>query len=195
MKPFERHRLKWNDCTACPLCEGRQKVVLFRGQIPCDVMMIGEAPGASEDVLGSPFIGPAGHLLDEIIKTADQSRFADFEDWNDHASLRVGFSNLVACIPLGDDGNKVKEPPDEAIKACSSRLEEMLMMCKPKLVVCVGKLPWKWLPKLFGVSQWTDRELITIAHPAYLLKLDPSQYGLALHQAVVTLADAFRELE
>lgn len=192
MKPFQQHLLNWKNCTACSLCEGRRNVVLFRGQIPCDVLMIGEAPGASEDVLGSPFTGPAGHLLDEIIRTADQSRFTDFEDWNNSPSVRIGFTNLVSCIPIGDDGSKVKEPPDEAIKACAPRLQEIVEICKPRLIVCVGQLPKKWLGK---VIPHRDATSVQITHPAVLLRMDASQYGLAYRQCVVTLADAFRELE
>lgn len=197
MKPFQRHQLKWKNCTACSLCEGRRNVVLFRGQIPNDVLMIGEAPGASEDVIGSPFVGPAGRLLDEIIQQAMpiEVAFDELGEERHEPRFRVGFTNLIACIPLGDDGNKVKEPPEETIKTCFDRLGEIVEICKPKLVVCAGQLPKKWLPKLFGVSQWTASELITITHPAALLRMDASQYGLAYRQCVVTLADAFRELK
>lgn len=182
MTKFQTHQAKWNNCTACPLCEGRRNVVLFRGHISCDVLYIGEAPGASEDVIGSPFVGPAGHLLDEIISkaTGDQE-------------LRVGYTNLIACIPLGDDSNKVKEPSEESIRSCAPRLQEIVEISKPRLVVFVGKLPAKWFHHC--VSNRQGLPTVTITHPAALLRMDGFQQGLAIQQVVVTLRDAFAGLE
>lgn len=193
MTKFQLHQQTWKNCTACSLCNNRRNVVLFRGQLPCDVLFIGEGPSQSDDVLGSPFVGPAGHQLDEIIKKADQSRFEDFEEWNNTASLRFGFTHLTACIPLNE--GRICEPPEESIKACSTRLEEILLICKPKLVVCVGKLPDKWLPKLFGSNQHINDNMIVITHPAAIMRMEGFQQGLAIQQIVVTLRDAFAELQ
>lgn len=206
MTKFQRHQVNWKSCTACSLCEGRRNVVLFRGQIPCDVLFIGEAPGASEDVIGSPFTGPAGHLLDDIVsKAMDKAGHEHdtgaqrpdggwYSEWRP-ADLRVGYTNLISCIPLDESGSKVKEPPEESIKACEDRLEEILLICKPKLVVCVGKLPEKWLPKLFGSAQHVNDNMVTITHPAAILRMEGFQQGLATQQVVVTLRDAFAGLE
>ena len=196
MTKFQIHQQTWKNCTACSLCQGRRNVVLFRGQIPCDVLFIGEAPGASEDVLGSPFVGPAGHLLDGIISKAMPEEYATDENGDDVYSpkFRVGYTNLIACIPLDESGSKVKEPPEQSIKACETRLGEIIEVCSPKLVVCVGKLPEKWLPKLFGFSPNLFDRLVTITHPAALLRMEGFQQGLATQQAVVTLRDAFAGL-
>lgn len=62
-----QHQAKWQNCQACPLHQNRTQVVTFRGDNPCDVLLVGEAPGRSEDALGEPFVGEAGYCLKEII--------------------------------------------------------------------------------------------------------------------------------
>lgn len=198
MTKFQLHQQTWNSCTACSLCNDRRNVVLFRGQLPCDVLFIGEGPSQSDDVLGSPFVGPAGHQLDEIIEQAmEESRIGFTPDGDEIDAvapyLRFGFTHLTACIPLNEEG-RICEPPEEAIKACSTRLEEILLICKPKLVVCVGKLPEKWLSKLFGSRQYINDNMIAITHPAAIMRMEGFQQGLAIQQIVVTLRDAFADL-
>lgn len=200
MTKFQLHKQRWEHCTDCPLCEGRQNVVLFRGSVPCDVLFVGEAPGQSEDVIGTPFVGPAGHLLDQIVEQAlsqaghEQDTGAPRPDggwystW-EPADLRIGYTNLIACIPLDETGSKVHEPPEQSIKACRTRLEEQIDLCKPKLVVCVGKLAKKYLP-----PYW-EGPTVEIIHPAAILRAEVAQQTLLVRQAVVTLADAFGELE
>lgn len=170
---WKTHKAKWSDCTLCDLSECRKKVVLRRGKIPCDILMVGEAPGTSEDALGESFIGPAGHLLDQIIARSFP------------LGVRVAFTTLVACIPKDAKGNKVKEPPKKAIQACADRLKNFIRLCNPKAVVAVGKLPSKYLPELLN----EETELIEIPHPAYILRADTYQRTLALKKCEVILRD------
>lgn len=198
MTRFQLHKRRWENCTDCPLCEGRQQVVLFRGSVPCDVLFCGEAPGQSEDVIGTPFVGPAGYLLDEIVKSAmpvDPDN--DGEVPQTKIDLRLGYTNLIACLPLDETGSKVKEPPEESIKKCSDRLLEIVGICRPKLIVSVGKLPEKWLKKILFNDPESDlsANTVTIVHPAAILRAEVAQQTLLVRQAVVTLADAFGELE
>lgn len=187
---FQLHRQKWADCQLCPLCETRTHVVLARGSVPCDVLFIGEAPGLSEDVLGSPFVGPAGKLLDEIIRVS----IGDFiwpgvTDENDNdVPITWGFTNLVACIPRGDDGAKFTEPPEESIKACRQRLDEFIAISQPKLIVRVGTLSQKWL------TQSAADHTCNIVHPAAILRADVTQRGLMRQRAAVALRDAVAEM-
>ena len=180
MSKWTDHKKKWSFCTACPLHERRKKVVLARGKLPCDMLFVGEAPGASEDVLGRPFIGPAGKLLDSIIEEAVPDE------------VSIGFTNLVACIPKDESGSKTKEPEQDHIIACSNRLEEILKMAKPAVLIMVGKLSEKWMPSQFGddiAETW-----ISVIHPAALLRMDASQKPLAIQRTIVTLRDAAEEL-
>ena len=174
MTPYKRFQKRWNNCTDCFLCKKRNKIVLLRGKVPCSVLFIGEAPGVSEDLLGKPFVGPAGKLLDKIIKEATDSK--------DYA-----LTNLVACIPKNEEGNKVSEPSEECIKACQERLQATVALCRPKVIVQVGKLAKKWVPKLLG----NGFSYVTIVHPAAILRADPMQRQLTIQRSIVMVRDAF----
>jgi len=178
---YQAHRKKWIDCTACPLHQGRTQVVLARGHLPADILFVGEAPGASEDVLGRPFVGPAGHLLDSIV---DQALDAV-------PGIGVAFTNLVACIPkTGATTAKIGEPPAQAIQACNPRLLELIDLCHPQLIVGVGVLATKHLEALDSSMVM----VISIVHPAAILRMDISQRGLAIQRATIALEDAATEL-
>lgn len=172
-------------------------MVLYKGKIPCDVLFIGEAPGDSEDVSGIPFSGPAGQLLDAAINSA-----LDVENWRKQSPFRLGFTNLVACVPkeevpIEEGSNtttivKSGEPAKESIESCASRLEEMYKIARPKKVVCVGKLSEKYVPKTLDIA---IEDTIGITHPAAVLRMDYSQKGLAYQRVIVQLEDLFYELE
>ena len=190
LSPFKQHVEKWKDCTRCSLHHGRKHVVISRGQVPCDILFIGEAPGKSEDVLGIPFIGPAGKLLDGIIERAiDDLGWIDMN--GQPPTVRLAFTNLVGCIPLGDGGEKTSEPDQTDIVTCKPKLLEFYQLSKPKLLVLVGALPGKWVDKIIP-----HREIksVQIDHPAYLLRLNVAQQGLAIQRCEVKLRNAMEEL-
>jgi DNA polymerase len=153
------------------LCKHRTRVVVARGKIPAEILFIGEAPGTSEDVIGLPFVGPAGRLLDHFTNRAINNR-------HDYA-----LTNLVCCLPKTDAKDK-EEPPKEAIVACKDRLTEFIKLCQPTLIVCVGTLPRKHVPKLEGINY------AAITHPAAILRMDASQQPLAIKRCIVTIEDA-----
>lgn len=184
---FKAHVAKWKDgCGSC-LCEKAAKIVFIRGKIPCDILFVGEAPGASENLIGRPFCGPAGKLLDDIIEeaVAELSYTTEF---------RIAFTNLVGCMPTNEDG-KI-EPPKEAIKQCLPKLVEAIAMCKPRLVVCVGKLSAKQIRLHRPALGLGDTKLIDMTHPAAILRLnDPVSTTMSIDKCVIVLANAMRELE
>lgn len=151
-----------------------------RGQLPCDLLFVGEAPGVSEDVLGLPFVGPAGKLLDEIVKRSIVG------------PIRIAFYNLIGCFPR--DGKKIGDhtPSMESIEACSSRLREFVALAKPRLVVCVGALAAKWLPKILAGKNVVGT--IAITHPAAILRTNHAFQSLEAQKCVATIADAMKEL-
>lgn len=187
MTPYQLHKKNWSNCTRCSLHLTRQNVVLAKGSIPCDVLLIGEAPGESENAIGSPFVGPAGKVLDQIIEKA-RSIYVN----GDSGVLRYAFTNLVGCIPLRE-GEK-QEPKKESIEACAPRLTEMVEMCGPRLMVAVGALSEKWLPNVMYGPIDHPATIIGITHPAAILRADISRRGVMFQQAVVTLADALGEI-
>lgn len=180
MSLFTQHVVRWQNCKGCDLCQVRKKVVLSKGQIPCSVLFIGEAPGMSEDVHGIPFYGPAGKLLEQMIQDAGY-------DTCDHDMLpiRRAYTNIIACIPKESKGSgKFMEPPQFAIDACKGRLIEFVKICNPLAIVAVGDIAKKWLPKLkLGI------DTTSIIHPASILRADISQRSLLIHRTVVALND------
>lgn len=173
MTPWRKHKEEWQNCQKCCLCERRKKVVLARGKVPCDVLFIGEAPGHSEDVVGTPFIGPAGKLMQRII---DRSLDGQYD---------YALTNLVACIPLVDkNSNKPQEPPEECIEACEPRLYEFLDIAIPDVVIVVGEL---------AREHFVSADA-SIVHPGAMKRMDPGQKSLAVQRAIATISDAVYEV-
>ncbi len=77
-------------CTNCPLGDTRTKFVFGNGNPCADIVFIGEAPGADEDLQGEPFVGRAGQLLTKILAAIDLAR----ED--------VYICNILKCRPPGN---------------------------------------------------------------------------------------------
>jgi uracil-DNA glycosylase len=193
MTRFELHVQTWQDCTACDLHERRKRVVFNRGSIPCDFMFLGEAPGPSEDVIGKPFVGPAGKLLDDIVADSIPPH------------IRCTFTNLVCCIPLNENSTKFEEPPKEAVKACRPRLIEFVRIAKPKVIVLVGACAKKYVtgqaefcteeedmcPPWIGRNQFI--QFVEIVHPAAILRANVASQGLAIQRCKVRLANAVQE--
>ena len=61
-------------CTQCPLCQTRHNVVFGVGPEDAEVLFIGEGPGEQENLTGEPFVGPAGKLLDDMLRIIDLGR-------------------------------------------------------------------------------------------------------------------------
>lgn len=176
--PYQLHVERWAGCTGCFLHEHRNKVVLARGKLPCDVLFVGEAPGKTEDILGSPFVGPAGKLLDQIIERAVPK------------GVRYALTNLIACIPLDDNLEKITEPPIEAVEACTPRLLEIIEIASPKLVVCVGTEARDWLDQKYSRCIPCKVPMVSVLHPAYILRANFVQQGLLAQKCIVTVGTA-----
>lgn len=196
MSSWSQHVENWRDCTRCPLHLTRKNVVLARGKLPCEVLFLGEAPGTSEDVLGSPFVGPAGQLLDKIIAKA----LADALLVKPAESIRIAFTNVVACMPpkVGSD----HRPSQVAIYACHPRLVEFVSQCaKPKVVVLVGDVARKEIVGQadFGDCEWLGRDefirFAEVKHPAAILRTDVSTRALECQFQAAKIAEVLEELK
>lgn len=108
-------------CTGCYLASNGL-VVPGDGPIPCQVMVIGEAPGAQEAMDGRPFIGQAGRFLDELM------RLAGYEPGSFYKT------NSAKHWP----GNENPKPKTDALKACRQWLDWEIEMVDPDLIICVG---------------------------------------------------------
>lgn len=183
MSRYSLFKDEWKECTACELHHGRINVVFARGSLPCDVLFIGEAPGESENVVGKPFMGPSGRILDTIIKKGLPD------------GLKWAMTNMVCCIPRDEEGDKVSEPPDECIEACSVRLVQFVELANPRLIVGVGRLAGDWLTPGYSHSIKFHKKipLVSFTHPAAILRANVANQGLAVQRCVVTLANACEE--
>lgn len=179
MSAWTDHVAKWKDCQLCPLCRQRDRICLARGQVPADVVFVGEAPGASEDAIGLPFYGPAGDLLQQIIDRVIDST----PDWTSYA-----LANIVACFPREAKGRGDNEPEPSEIRACRPRLVEFLDLCHPRLVVTVGTLARDWIPRSDAVK-WCH-----IVHPASILRMPLAQKGMAVQKCIVQLRCAIQNM-
>lgn len=108
------------DCSLCGLCEGRKNIVMPSGDLDSKVAFVGEAPGENEDLLGRPFIGRSGKLLDRLMEEEGLQR------------SRVMITNTVKCRPPNN-----RDPTKEEMKTCRPFLESELM--NKEIVVCLGK--------------------------------------------------------
>jgi uracil-DNA glycosylase len=154
------------DCTRCKLhLQGRKQIVFGVGNPNADLMFIGEAPGADEDIKGEPFVGRAGQLLTNMIKAMGLQR----ED--------VYIANIIKCRPPGN-----RTPERDECDTCSPFLMRQIDAVKPKIIVALGAIAAKTLLALSAPmselrGRWFDfrgTKLAVTYHPAFLLR-DPRQ--------------------
>ena len=151
----------WRRC-ACPLCSHRSFGVPGEGPIDSHIMIIGEAPGASENNSGKPFYGRSGKLLNDMLASAGISRGDCY------------VTNVVKCWP--GEGNP--DPTPEAVDACSHWLEKQIQMIKPRGIITLGQHSTKLVT---GVDEKIGKVqgsvnikqgvyVMPLYHPAYLLR-------------------------
>ncbi len=150
---------------ACRLCKlhtlGRKQVVFGVGNPNADLMFVGEAPGADEDIQGEPFVGRAGQLLTKIIEAIGLKR------------SDVYIANVIKCRPPGN-----RNPEPDEVERCEPFLFRQVDMIKPKVIVALGKFAAQSLLKTNDpITRLRGREfrfrsatLIPTFHPAYLLR-------------------------
>jgi uracil-DNA glycosylase family 4 len=108
-------------CTLCPLSKSRKKAVPGEGDPNARVMLIGEAPGSSEDLEGRPFVGSAGKFLETLLSGIGLSR------------EEVFICNIVRCRPPRN-----RPPRPLEVQTCAPYLERQMEIIKPKLLVTLG---------------------------------------------------------
>ena len=152
-------------CTKCGLCQMRNNVVFGVGNRSADVMFIGEGPGEQEDLQGIPFVGAAGHLLDDMMCIIDLNRHNSY------------IANIVKCRPPRN-----RDPQDQEQDACIDYLRNQVALVKPKIIVCLGRIAAKRLiDPQYRITRehgtWICRNgiwITAIYHPSALLR-DPSK--------------------
>jgi uracil-DNA glycosylase len=124
-------------------CETATNIVPGEGSASAEVMLVGEAPGASEDELGRPFVGRAGRLLDELLAEAGLAR----ED--------VYITNVVKARPPGN-----RDPRASEVLHWMPWLEAELGLIRPRVVVPLGRHALAHFVDGAKISEVHGRELI-----------------------------------
>lgn len=160
MTPRQEYLRKWLSCQRCPLADVASKHVILRGSIPARILLVGEAPGPVEDRLGKPFVGPSGQILTDALRRLNLTSYC--------------ITNIVCCIPRDSRNSHFRPPTAEETAACQPHLEELLALCKPRLVVSLGEVARKHLaPLLKHVATSPSHRGVVVAHarhPAYVLR-------------------------
>jgi len=117
---------------ACTRC------VLYKQAINAEIMMIGEGPGAKEDQLGRPFVGPAGKVLDEMLASINLKR-AD-----------IFITNVVKHRPPNN-----RDPLPEEMEACRVWLDQQIALIQPKVIITISR---------FAMARWFPNEKISAIH-------------------------------
>jgi len=148
-------------CKKCPLYKTATNPVPGEGNSNAELMCVGEAPGATEDETGRPFVGAAGQLLTKILAAIDLPR------------EQVYICNVLKHRPPGN-----RNPLPEEVTACSPYLIRQIELIKPKVILALGTFAAQTLlntktpiGKLRGsVHEYHGVPLVVTYHPAALLR-------------------------
>lgn len=161
MLPWNELEQQCKNCQKCSLCQLRRNVVFGVGNRTADVMFIGEGPGEQEDRQGEPFVGAAGHLLDDMMSIIDLNRTNTY------------IANIVKCRPPNN-----RDPEEGEQDACFGYLQNQIELIQPKIIVCLGRVAAKRLihPD-FRITRehgnWVCKDgvwITAIYHPSALLR-------------------------
>lgn len=150
-----------HSCNKCGLAKTRNNVVFGVGKRNADILFVGEGPGEQEDLKGEPFVGAAGHLLDDMLSIIDLDR------------TKCYIANIVKCRPPRN-----RDPEEAEQDACIEYLWNQIDLIRPKVIVCLGRVAAKRLissdyriTKEHGT--WICRNgiwITSIYHPSALLR-------------------------
>ena len=148
-------------CNRCGLCQTRTNVVFGVGPKDADILLVGEGPGQQEDLAGEPFVGPAGHLLDDMLSIIDLGRENCY------------ITNIVKCRPP-----KNRDPQESEQDACIGYLRNQFRLIRPKIIICLGRIAaMRLIRQDYRITrehgQWVEKQgiwMTAIYHPSALLR-------------------------
>ncbi|MFN3270013.1 MAG: uracil-DNA glycosylase [Candidatus Kapaibacteriota bacterium] len=160
-KSLEELDSRINRCIKCELGKTRTKFVFGSGNPNADIMLVGEAPGADEDIQGLPFVGRAGQLLTKLLKNFGIDR-------ND-----VYICNILKCRPPNN-----RKPLPSEIEMCKPYLLKQIELIQPKVIIALGATAVEGLfnlKKKMGelrgkILNFNQIPVIVTYHPAALLR-------------------------
>lgn len=148
-------------CNKCKLCSNRNNIVFGCGNKNADLMLIGEGPGADEDIQGIPFVGKAGKLMNAAFDALGINR----DD--------IYIANVVKCRTPNN-----RNPEKDEEMACLDYLRNQVILVKPKIIVLLGSVALKAiLGNEYSITssrgKWIEKKGILYMptfHPAALLR-------------------------
>lgn len=172
-------------CQGCDLYCHATQTVFGQGPETAALMLVGEQPGDNEDLEGRPFIGPAGQLLDDVLRTVGIPR------------EQVYVTNAVKHFKFEPRGTRRlhAKPDAREMNACRPWLEAEIETIKPKMIVCLGATAAQTLMgPAFRVTRsrgieitgqpWAPWMMATI-HPSAILRIpDPTMREAARQEFV-----------
>ncbi len=173
LKELEKLKIKIKAIKNCDLKKNATNLVFGDGNIDSKIMIIGEGPGAQEDIEGKPFVGRAGKLLDKMLSAIELNR------------SKVYISNVVNYRPPSN-----RRPTENEIARYLPYLQNHIEIINPKILILLGstalntligsevvisKARGKWMQKDIGIIKpW----IIASFHPAFLMR-QPEQKKFA----------------
>ncbi len=181
--PFDNLRMEVLVCQRCPLGCIRTNAVFGAGNRNADLLFVGEAPGAQEDLVGMPFVGRSGQLLTRTLES--------------HGICRddVFISNIVKCRPPDN-----RDPKPAEVQACSPYLFAQIDMIKPVIVCALGRhAAATLLERKVKITeehgQWMkfhDRDFLIALHPSAALRMP--RFKEQFEHDIAVLAERFHKL-
>tara|TARA_Y100001949_G_scaffold119298_1_gene101387 strand:+ start:3026 stop:3679 length:654 start_codon:yes stop_codon:yes gene_type:complete len=150
------------NCEKCDLHKSRTNFVFGEGDKNASLLLIGEAPGAQEDLEGRPFVGRSGKLLDKILKAIDRDRFND-----------TYICNILKCRPPEN-----RNPSLSEVDKCKPYLNHQIKLINPKLIVTLGLVAASTLlgkdsslkDMRNNIFYYMNYPVLVTYHPAFLLR-------------------------
>jgi len=161
---FEELKQEYSVCSRCSeLCKSRSQVVFGSGNSKAQVLFIGEAPGATEDKQGVPFCGMSGKILSELLAHIGLNR----ED--------IFITNTILCHPQDN-----RNPSKEEVNNCRERLDKLIDVMKPKVIVTIGNFATERILGKTGITTLRGNifslhianqevKIVPVIHPASYL--------------------------
>lgn len=172
---IERLNEEIRQCRNCGLHRTRSTTVCGEGSPGARLMLVAQAPGATEDIRGEMFIGPSGKVLDELLGEAGVSR------------TEIYMTNLIKCMLP-----KNRKPKQDEIDACGVYLDREIGIVRPPVISPLGYYATRYLAAKYGIQVLRSRsgfsdvygrllpfeggKLYPLPHPASLL-YDSSRKG------------------
>ena len=150
LSDYSMHEASYAECQKCPIGRYSTNRIFYRGVIPADILIIGEAPTDTDLVLSKPFSGPPGRLLTKITNEAFSSDKYDTPFCKVHIGdeITLCMTYTLLCAPCEPPSFKMRQPSENEIRNCTSRLQNFYDIVAPRHVVAVGRIAEKAIKRL-----------------------------------------------